>query len=71
MSRFRLTEQDYGSDLGSVLIPFEDDDDHILLNGPKMWISTCRLRTSLRQTDRQLPMVSILLRASPDLDSET
>lgn len=36
---FGLTEPDYGSDPGGMITHFEDEGDHYLLNGAKMWIS--------------------------------
>ena len=39
MGCFGLTEPNHGSDPGNMLTRFEDDGDHVLLNGSKMWIS--------------------------------
>lgn len=39
MGCFGLTEPNHGSDPGSMLTRFEDDGDHVLLNGSKMWIT--------------------------------
>lgn len=39
MGCFGLTEPDFGSNPAGLLTYFEDDGDHILLNGAKMWIS--------------------------------
>jgi glutaryl-CoA dehydrogenase len=36
---FGLTEPNHGSDPGSMLSRFEDNGDHYLLNGAKMWIT--------------------------------
>ncbi len=39
MGCFGLTEPDFGSNPAGMLTYFDDDGDHILLNGAKMWIS--------------------------------
>ncbi|RPD41351.1 acyl-CoA dehydrogenase family protein [Chitinophaga barathri] len=39
MGCFGLTEPDFGSNPAGMLTYFDDDGDHILLNGSKMWIS--------------------------------
>ncbi|WP_126248619.1 acyl-CoA dehydrogenase family protein [Chitinophaga rhizosphaerae] len=39
MGCFGLTEPDFGSNPAGMLTYFDDDGDHILLNGTKMWIS--------------------------------
>ena len=39
MGCFGLTEPDHGSNPGGMLCAFEEQGDHILLNGSKMWIS--------------------------------
>ena len=39
MGCFGLTEPNHGSDPASMLTRFEDDGDHVVLNGSKMWIS--------------------------------
>lgn len=36
---FGLTEPSHGSNPGGMLTHFEDDGDHVILNGAKMWIS--------------------------------
>jgi glutaryl-CoA dehydrogenase len=36
---FGLTEPDHGSDPSGMLSNFKDADDHVILNGSKMWIS--------------------------------
>lgn len=36
---FGLTEPDHGSDPGSMTTHYDDADDHVILNGAKMWIS--------------------------------
>lgn len=36
---FGLTEPDHGSNPGGMITRFEDDGDHVILNGAKMWIS--------------------------------
>ena len=36
---FGLTEPDHGSNPGGMLTNFNDDGDHVILNGSKMWIS--------------------------------
>ncbi len=36
---FGLTEPDHGSNPGGMTTRFEDDGDHVILNGAKMWIS--------------------------------
>ncbi len=36
---FGLTEPDHGSDPAGMITHFEDDGDHVILNGAKMWIS--------------------------------
>ena len=36
---FGLTEPDYGSNPGEMISNFKDADDHVILNGAKMWIS--------------------------------
>ncbi|WP_295117945.1 acyl-CoA dehydrogenase family protein [uncultured Chitinophaga sp.] len=39
MGCFGLTEPDFGSNPAGLLTYFDDDGDHIILNGAKMWIS--------------------------------
>lgn len=39
MGCFGLTEPDFGSNPAGMLTYFDDDGDHIILNGAKMWIS--------------------------------
>ncbi|MGK6352742.1 acyl-CoA dehydrogenase family protein [Parapedobacter sp. DT-150] len=39
MGCFGLTEPNHGSDPAGMLTRFEDDGDHVVLNGAKMWIS--------------------------------
>ena len=39
MGCFGLTEPDFGSNPGGMLSRFEDQGDHYVLNGSKMWIS--------------------------------
>lgn len=39
MGCFGLTEPNHGSNPAGMLTHFEDDGDHVLLNGAKMWIS--------------------------------
>ncbi len=39
MGCFGLTEPNHGSNPGGMLTRFEDDGDHVILNGSKMWIS--------------------------------
>src|SRR5690606_21726024 len=39
MGCFGLTEPDHGSDPGGMTSSFEEDGDHVILNGAKMWIS--------------------------------
>src|SRR5690606_11502912 len=36
---FGLTEPDHGSNPAGMITRFEDDGDHVILNGAKMWIS--------------------------------
>lgn len=36
---FGLTEPDHGSNPAGMITKFEDDGDHVILNGAKMWIS--------------------------------
>lgn len=36
---FGLTEPDHGSNPGGMITRFEEDGDHVILNGAKMWIS--------------------------------
>lgn len=40
---FGLTEPNHGSDPGSMETRFEEDGDHIILNGAKMWITNAPL----------------------------
>jgi glutaryl-CoA dehydrogenase len=39
MGCFGLTEPDYGSNPGGMVTNIQDDGDHVILNGAKMWIS--------------------------------
>ncbi|MBK1440359.1 acyl-CoA dehydrogenase family protein [Parapedobacter sp. ISTM3] len=39
MGCFGLTEPDHGSNPSAMISRFEDDGDHVVLNGTKMWIS--------------------------------